>query len=283
MNGNGNKSAVQIVTPEVKRLRASGPILILAVLFVGGAFLSWYFSWFGRSLSDEDISQYLVDEKHPRRMQHALSQIQQRIERGDPNAKQWYPQIIRLAGHPETEFRLTVAWLMGFDSKSEEFHQTLIQLLGDKEPIVRRNAALALVRFGDSRGRPELLAVLKPYEVQAPVAGEVASTLKEGAQLTRGTLLGRIKQADGQTIEVRSPLPGKLERILSLPGTQVSAGTGLVTINSDEGSVWEAFRALALIGEKEDLALVERYAQDAAQSDRIKQQAALTAKAIQSR
>lgn len=283
MNGNGNKSAAQIVTPEVKRLRASGPILILAVLFVGGAFLSWYFSWFGRSLSDEDISQYLVDEKHPRRMQHALSQIQQRIERGDPNAKQWYPQIIRLAGHPETEFRLTVAWLMGFDPKSEEFHQVLIQLLGDKEPIVRRNAALGLVRFGDSRGRPELLAMLKPYEVQAPVTGEVASTLKEGAQLTRGTLLGRIKQADGQTIEVRSPLPGKLERVLSPPGTQVSAGTGLVTINSDEGSVWEALRGLALIGEKEDLALVERYAQDAAQSDRIKQQAALTAKAIQRR
>ncbi|HET6890357.1 MAG TPA: HEAT repeat domain-containing protein [Pyrinomonadaceae bacterium] len=274
---------MQIVTPEAKRLRASGPILILAVLFVGGAFLSWYFSWFGRSLSDEDISQYLVDEKHPRRMQHALSQIQQRIERGDPNAKQWYPQIIRLAAHPETEFRLTVAWLMGFDPRSEDFHQTLIQLLGDKEPIVRRNAALALVRFGDSRGRPELLAMLKPYEVQAPVAGEVASTLKEGAQLTRGTLLGRIKQADGQTIEVRSPLPGKLERILSPPGSQVSAGTGLVTINSDEGSVWEALRALALIGEKEDLVLVERYAQDAAQSDRIKQQAALTAKAIQSR
>lgn len=281
MNGNGNKSAVQVVTPEVRRLRASGPILILAVLFVGGAFLSWYFSWFGRSLSDEDISQYLVDEKHPRKVQHALLQIQQRIDRGDANAKQWYPQIIRLASHPETEFRLTTAWLMGFDPKSEEFHQALIQLLGDTEPIVRRNAALALVRFEDSRGRPEILAILNPYEVKTPVAGEVASTLKEAPQLARGTLLGRIKQTDGQTLEIRSPLPGKLERIISPAGTQVSAGTGLVTINSDEDSVWEALRALALIGEKEDLPLIERYAQDAAQSDRIRQQASITAKAIQ--
>jgi HEAT repeat protein len=283
MNGNGNKSEVQIATPEVKRLRASGPILILAVLFVGGAFLSWYFSWFGRSLSDADISQYLVDDKHPRHVQHALLQVQQRIERGDSNAKQWYPQIIRLAGHPETEFRLTVAWLMGFDTKSEEFHQALIPLLADSEPIVRRNAALALVRFGDPCGRPEMLAMLRPYEMQTPVAGEVLSTLKEGAPLARGTLLGRIKQADGKIVEVRSPLPGKLERVLAPAGSQVSAGTGLVTINSDEDSVWEALRALALIGEKEDLPLVGRYAQDGAQSDRIKQQAVLTVKAIQTR
>ena len=41
----------------------------------------------------------------------ALLQVQQRIERGDPNAKQFYPQLITLSGNPETEFRLTVAWL----------------------------------------------------------------------------------------------------------------------------------------------------------------------------
>ncbi len=32
--GNGNKPEVKVTLPEVKRLRASGPILILAVLFV---------------------------------------------------------------------------------------------------------------------------------------------------------------------------------------------------------------------------------------------------------
>src|SRR5688572_31856916 len=88
-----------------QRVRASGPILILAVLFVGGAFLTWYFTWFGRELSDADITQYLVDEKHPRRVQYALLQIQQRIERGDGNVKQWYPQVVAFSNHPETEFR----------------------------------------------------------------------------------------------------------------------------------------------------------------------------------
>lgn len=279
-----NRPEVNSVTPQVKRLRASGPILLLAVLFVAGAFLTWYFTWFGRDLSDADISQYLVDEKHPRRVQHALFQIQQRLERGDPTAKQWYPQIVGLAGHPETEFRLTAAWLMGFDSKSEEFHQALLKLVRDSEPIVRRNAALALVRFEDPSGRSELVAMLSPHVVTAPAEGEVASTLKEGAQLARGSLLARITQPDKRTVEVRSPLPGKLERIIAPSSSKVAPGAPLMTINSDEDSLWEALRGLALIGEPHDVQAVEAYASGSVpSSERIRQQAALTIKAIQSR
>jgi HEAT repeats len=281
MTGNSPET---IVAPEVKRLRASSPILILAVLFVTGAFLTWYFTWFGRDLSEADISEYLVDEKHPRKVQHALLQIQQRLERGDPSVKQWYPQVVGLASHPETEFRLTAAWLMGFDSKSQEFHQSLLKLIQDPEPIVRRNAALALVRFGDSGGRPELVAMLSPYVVTATAQGDVASTLKEGAPLARGTLLARITQSDNKTVEVRSPLPGKLERIIAVSGSKVVTGAPLMTINSDEDSLWEALRGLSLIGGPQDIPSIEPYANGSAgSSDRIKQQAALTIKAIQAR
>lgn len=284
MTGNGNNPEVRIAAPEVKRLRASGPILILAVLFLAGAFLTWYFTWFGRDLSDEDISQYLVDEKHPRRVQHALLQIQQRVERGDPTAKQWYPQIVGLVTHPETEFRLTAAWLMGFDSKSEEFHRSLLKLLRDPEPIVRRNAALALVRFADPSGRPDLVAMLSPYLVTATEEGEVASTLKEGAQLARGTLLARITGLEKKTVEVRSPLPGKVERIITPSGSKVVPGAPILTINSDEDSLWEALRGLALIGGLKDVPAIEPYANGSvASSDRIRQQAVLAIKAIQSR
>ena len=283
MTVNGNNPSVKLKTPEVKRVKASAPILILAVLFVGGAFLSWYFSWFGRSLSDSDISQYLSDEKQPRHVQHALLQIQERIERGDPTAKQWYPQITQLSAHPQTEFRLTVAWLMGFDPGSEEFHRTLAQLVKDPEPIVRRNAALALVRFHDPAGRLELVATLKPFELTAPASGGVVSTLKERAQITRGTLLARINQSDGQPVEVRSPLHGKVQQILAPSGSRVALGQTLLTINSDEDSVVAALQGLSFVGESSDLALAEQYAADAGSSERIKEQAALTAKAIQSR
>ena len=99
---------------QPNRIRASGPILILAALFLVATFLAWYFTWFGRGLSDADISKYLNDTRNPRHVQHALLQIQHRIERGDPSARNWYPQILTLSSSPETEFRLTVAWLMGF-------------------------------------------------------------------------------------------------------------------------------------------------------------------------
>ena len=262
---------------------ASRPILVVAVLFVAATFLAWYFSWFGRGLSDADISKYLADEKNPRHVQHALLQIQQRIERGDPSAKHWYPQIVALSGNPETEFRLTVAWLMGFDNNAPEFHEALLKLLQDPEPIVRRNAALALVRFQDGRGRQELVSMLRPYVLEAPVAGVVMSSMHEGSTVARRTLLARIQQPDGSVIELRSPLPGRIEKLAAPNGSQVKRDEELLTINSDEQSVWEALRGLALVGTEEDLPLVQSYANSNEVSKRVKEQAGLTAEAINHR
>src|SRR5215211_9470316 len=178
MTGNGNHPEIG-VSEARRRVPGSGPILILAGLFIAATFLAWYFSWFGRELSDADISKYLADEKNPRHVQHGLLQVQHRMERGDGSAKSWYPQLIVLSGSPETEFRLTVAWLMGFDNQSQEFHNALLKLVRDQEPIVRRNAALALVRFNDPSGHEELLAVLRPYSVKSPADGVVESSLHE--------------------------------------------------------------------------------------------------------
>jgi hypothetical protein len=264
-------------------MSASRPILLLAVLFVAATFLAWYFSWFGRGLSDADISKYLADEKNPRHVQHALLQVQQRMERGDPSATNWYPQLVTLSGNPETEFRLTVAWLMGFDNKAPEFHDALLKLLKDPEPIVRRNAALALVRFEDSSGREELISVLRPYVLKAPADGVVMSSMHEGSTVARRTLVARIEEPDGKTVELRSPLPGRIEKIVKPNGSQVKRDEDLLTINSDEQSVWEALRGLALVGTAEDLPLIRSYAESNDASKRVKEQADLSAKAIEHR
>lgn len=279
---NGNHPEIK-VSEVRRRAPGSGPILLLAGLFVAATFLAWYFSWFGRELSHEDISKYLVDEKNPRHVQHALLQVQQRMERGDVTAKGWYPQLIALSGSPETEFRLTVAWLMGFDNQSQEFHQALSKLLRDQEPIVRRNAALALLRFNDSSGREELLSVLRPYSLKAPADGVVASSLQEGATVGRRALLARVQQADGRVVELRSPLPGRVARISKPNGSQVTREDELLSLDSDEDSIWEALRGLALAGTAEDLPLVQSYADSTEVSGRIKEQAGLTAKAIRHR
>jgi hypothetical protein len=261
----------------------SKPILFLAILFVTATFLAWYFSWFGRELSDADISKYLADEKNPRHVQHALLQIQQRIERGDAGARNWYPQVVALGGNPETEYRLTVAWLMGFDNKSPEFHQALLKLLRDQEPIVRRNAALALVRFNDGSGREELLSMLKPYTLKAPADGVIESSMHESSTVGRRTPLARVQQPDGKVVELRSPLPGRVYKILKPNGSQVSRDDDLLSLISDEESVWEALRALAIVGEADDLPLIQSYADSNEASGRIKEQAGLTVKAISHR
>ncbi len=284
MSGKGNDPGVTIAAPDATRRRSSLPILILAVLFVAATFLTWYFTWFGRELSDADTSKYLADEKHPRHVQHALLQIRDRLEKGSPSARQWYPRLLELAGDPETEYRLTVAWVMGSDNKSEEFHQALLKLSKDPEPIVRRNAALALVRFNDASGRGELLATLEPYPVVAAAEGVVSSTLNEGSPISRGTLLARIRQADNKSVELRAPLSGKIEKVVAPNGSNVGAGNTVLTITSDEESVWEVLRGLSLIGEAEDLPEIEGYARGVGSlPDRIKQQAALTAKVIRAR
>jgi len=266
-----------------RRVRASGPILFLAILFLAATFLAWYFSWFGRGISDADVTKYLGDERNPRHVQHALLQIQQRLERGDQSAKQWYPQLISLSGNSETEFRLTVAWVMGFDNQEPQFHQALLKLVKDEQPIVRRNAALALVRFKDASGREELMSVLKPYAVKAPADGNIASTLKRGAEIARGALLARIHRSDGPVVELRSPLPGRINNISRPNDSHVAVGDEILTLNSDEGSVYEALRGLALIGQQEDLPAIEAYAVRQDATERVRQQAQLTVKAIQNR
>ena len=58
-------------------------LIIVASLFIIVPFLTWYFTWFGRALSDEKIVEYLADEKKPRNIQHALTQIEARMEKND--------------------------------------------------------------------------------------------------------------------------------------------------------------------------------------------------------
>lgn len=284
MTDNGNNPETKITAQPVKRIRASGPILILAILFVVASFLTWYLTWFGRGLSDAEITKYLSDYSHPRHVQHALLQVQERIERRDMTAAQWYPQIVALADNSETEFRLTTAWVMGSDNTSEEFHSALKKLLTDQQPIVRRNAALALVRFNDGSSRSELIAILNLFTVNAPVNGTLESSLLKAASVSRGTLLARIREPNNEVAAMRSPLSGTIDSIMVAPGSALTAGQAVLTIKSDEQSLWEALRAFAVVGTPEELQLIENYASGAAtNSERLKQQAALTANAIKNR
>src|SRR5947208_6407133 len=98
--------------PAIRR-PANWWLVIVAALFIIVPFLAWYTTWFGRSLSDEKIVEYLADEKNPRHIQHALAQIEARMEKGDATVKKFYPQILQLTKNPTAEVINTKASLMG--------------------------------------------------------------------------------------------------------------------------------------------------------------------------
>jgi hypothetical protein len=254
---------------------------LTAWLIVLMPFLFWWGTWFGRSLSDKQMGEYLNDEKHPRHIQHALVRLGDRIVRRDGAAKRWYPDIARLAAHPVEEVRNTDAWVMGQDTASQAFHDTLLKMLQDPAITVRGNAALSLVRFGDASGRSQIVALLQPAKILAPTRGGILDAGKPGAAIRQGGTIAKFGYGVQQTTEVRSPIAGRIRSINVPTGVIVAAGTEVATVDPGDEQVWEALRALYLIGRPDDLPAIRPYERELPDiSDRVRQQAALTENVI---
>ena len=256
---------------------------LVAWLIVLMPFLFWRGTWFGRPLTDAEITKYLHDDQKPRHIQHALVQIGERMNRGDRNIGHWSADLVRLATYPVEEVRNTDAWIMGQDNSNQQFHAALLKMLDDPSPLVRGNAALALVRFGDASGRLQIVAMLKPLAVTAPTAGRVTAVARSGEPANHGTVLVKLDH-DGQLVEVRAPISGHIRSIEAQPGADVFQGAQLAVLNPGDQQVWEALRALYAVGQPGDLTAVAPYTNPPREySQRIAQQAAETTKAIQER
>jgi hypothetical protein len=256
---------------------------LTAWLIVLMPFLFWWNTWFGRQLSDQQMVEYLNDDKHPRHIQHALVQLGERLAHRDATATRWYPELVRLAAHPVEEVRDTDAWVMGQDPSATAFHEALLRMLADSSPLVRGNAALSLVRFGDATGRPQIVALLQPATIAAPTAGRVTDTDKVGTSIHQGGLVAKILNGQSAT-EVRSPISGRMQTLTVATGADVHAGAQIATVNPGAEQVWEALRALYLVGQVEDLSSIRTFERNLPEiPDRIRQQAVLTEKAIRDR
>ena len=276
-------AASKPAAPPAARRRTPWPLAVVAVLFVVVPFLTWYWTWFGRTLGDAEIESYLRDG-NPRHAQHALSQVAERVERGDAGAGRWYPQVVALSRSPVADVRMTAAWVMGLDHRSEGLRAALAPLLEDPEPIVRRNAALALVRFGDPRCRAELHEMLRPYAVRAAASGTALAALTAGSAVKRESLLLKYRDASGGVGEVRSPLPGTIEGAGVRDGEGFAEGAELFVLAPDAEQVTDALVGLYYFGSAEDLGEVERYERGVAgMPEDVKEKAAQTAEAIRRR
>src|SRR5262249_54411986 len=149
--------------------------------------------------------------KKPRHIQHALVQLGDRMTHNDPAAEQWYPDLIRLATNPVEEVRNTDAWVMGQDTSGTGFHEALSKMLKDRSPMVRGNAALSLVRFGDATGRQQIVALLQPAQITAPSTGRIIDADRPGTSIHQGGLIAKLAPtATTAPIEIRSPIAGRI-------------------------------------------------------------------------
>jgi len=279
------QTSPDVIKPPKPRMSTRNRLLFFVTgwLIVLMPFLFWWNTWFGRQLSNQQLAEYLRDQKHPRHIQHALVQIGERMARHDHSVAQWYPQVVQLASYPVEEVRNTDAWVMGQDTSGGGFHEALLKILGDPSLMVRGNAALSLVRFGDATGRPEILQLLQPAVITAPQPGKVIDTSTVGTAIRQGGIVAKL-QDDSQTTEIRSPISGRLREISASTGQTVGTGAQIAEIDPGTEQVWEALRALYLIGQPDDIAAVLPYERELPDiPDHIRKQAIETEKAIRQR
>ncbi len=280
---------------EKTRKRVAMYLALVAAAFVIVPFLFWRGAWFGRALPDAELEQYLNDKDQPRHIQHALVQIGERIERGDKSVEQWYPTVVLLTDSPMQELRVTLAWVLGTDQKSEAFHKALLHMLQDRDLLVRRNVALSLVRFQDAAGRDEILAMFRPTVVRSPAAGTVRYRAKMESRVDNGTAVARIElgpngqgpdgQGQNKLVDARTPVPGTVLEIKIPDGSTVSEGDELMVLSPGEMHLWEALRALVIIGQPEDLELLTQFERfgSAGLPEKYRQQAQSAANEIRRR
>jgi hypothetical protein len=284
-----SSSSAETAAPQPSRARPRmsarnrALFFLTAWLLVLMPFLFWWSTWFGRPLNAKQMAEYLTDSNHPRHMQHALVQLGQRMSQHDASASQWYGDVVRLASYPREEVRSTDAWVMGQDPAGAGFHDALLKLLQDPSLIVRGNAALSLVRFGDNSGRAQIVALLQAAVVTSPGNGRIVDAAIAGTAIHQGGLVAKLQQGD-QTRDIRSPITGRVQTVFAATGASVNSADRMVAVEPGEEQVWEALRALYLIGQVDDLPAIRPYERELPEiSDRVRQQAASTESAIQER
>lgn len=255
---------------------------VVGWLIVLMPFLFWWSTWFGRPLTDTQLEQYIHDDKKPRHIQHALVQLGDRMSKQDAAVKKWYPDLLRLADNPVEQVRNTDAWVMGQDTSGAGFHEALLKMLNDSSPMVRGNAALSLVRFGDASGRPQIVALLQPARITSPAPGRVVDADRPETAIHQAGLIAKLQTASG-VVEIRSPIPGRIHSVVST-GANLTSGAEVAVVDPGTEQVWESLRALYLIGHVDDLSAIRPYERNLPDvSDDVRQQAMETEKAIRAR
>jgi hypothetical protein len=270
------------VTKENVSMRNRILFLVAMWLIALLPFLLWRGTWFGRPLSDQQLGEYLHDNLNPTHVQHALTQLADRMQRRDESAIAWYPDIVRLASFPVEDVRATAATSMGLDPTRADFHDALLKLMKDPSPAVRANAALSLANFGDASGHDELMRMLQPSFVVTHEPAHVVDVVKAGSNVKQ---LGTVAHVHIGTFDyhVRAPIAGKVIKVNVVAGSDIAAGTQIAVLEPSAEQAFDALRALYAVGEPEDLPMISGLATSPDAPEKVRQQASLTDQSIRER
>jgi hypothetical protein len=107
---------------------------------------------------------------------------------------------------------------------------------------------------------------------------------RPGTAIHQGGLIAKLAASDSQqVVDLRSPIAGRI-RSVSQTGANVAAGAQVAVIDPGTEQVWEALRALYLVGQFDDLAAIRPYERELPDiSNDVRQQALETEKAIRAR
>ena len=128
------------------------------------------------------------------------------------------------------------------------------------------------------------MALLQPARITAPAAGRIADSDRPGTSIREGGLIAKLAASgSSQIVEIRSPIPGRI-RSVAQTGANLGQGSELAVIDPATEQVWEALRALYLIGQPEDIPSIQPYERDLPDvSNDVRQQAIETERAIRRR
>ena len=150
------------------------------------------------------------------------------------------------------------------------------------------------------------MALLQPAEVRVPASGPISESTPQGSWLDNGRIASVVDTAAPDTnlreggvvaklgvttaanatsvVELRSPITGRVRTIETQRGRQVRPGDIVAVIDPATEQVWEALRALYLVGRPEDLDAIRPYERDLPSiSNDVRKQAMETEKAIRTR
>ena len=195
-------------------------------------FLFWWSTWFGRQLSDQQLTEYLKRRKAPDgTFSTRWCSWVSALAAHDASAARWYPELVRLASYPVEEVRNTDAWVMGQDTSAMSFHANSLKDAWETHRLwcaVTRHFhwfALATPQAGS-----RFVALLQPARIIAPNAGRGDRRRPRRHHDPPGWPHCETSELVEQTTEVRSPISGRIRTIAARRAASVAAGANWLVL-----------------------------------------------------